>query len=61
MEHRLKLASLKLPDASLGMTSLGGAGGGQILTAVTEPVSCNGKTESVRTLEDSEEGEEAGD
>ena len=36
------------PDASLGMTSLGGAGGGQILTAVTDPVSCNVKTESVR-------------
>ena len=27
------------------MTSLGGAGGGQILTAVTDPVSCNVKTQ----------------
>ena len=40
-----------LPEASLGMTSFGGAGGGQILTAVTDPVSCNVKTESLGTLE----------
>merc|ERR1719204_2769719 len=39
------------PEASFGMTSFGGAGGGQILTAVTDPVSCNVKTESLGTLE----------
>ena len=44
-----------LPEASLGMTSLGGAGGGQILTAVTDPVSCNVKTERLGRLERREE------
>ena len=38
------------PEASLGMTSLGGAGGGQILTAVTDPVSCNVKTQREKEI-----------
>ena len=43
------------PEASLGMTSLGGAGGGQILTAVTDPVSCNVKTQREKEIEGREE------